>query len=56
MPCVDWMTYLPKFKEEKGDDDALLIIKFHMHACNLRDQFREYCMLNIFMETLEGNA
>jgi hypothetical protein len=35
MPCIDWQTHFPKFKDEEGDDVSLHLVKFHMHSCNL---------------------
>jgi hypothetical protein len=56
MPCIDWKTYLPKFKDEEGDDDALHLIKFHMHSRKLKVKWHEYCLMKMFMATLHGNA
>jgi hypothetical protein len=54
MPCIDWQTYLPRFKDGKGDDVALHLIRFHMHVRKLRVQFHEDCLMKMFMATLEG--
>jgi len=35
MPCIDWQTYFPKFKDKEGDDVSFHLVKFHMHSCNL---------------------
>jgi len=32
---------MTKFKDEKGDDAALHLVKFHMHVCKLKVQFHE---------------
>ena len=53
LPCIDWQKHLPKFKHEKGYDDALHLVKFHMHIHKLRIEFLEDCLMNMFMETLE---
>ena len=39
IPKVDWLTHLPKFKDQEGDDAAFHLIKFHMHISRLRVQF-----------------
>jgi hypothetical protein len=54
LPHIDWQTYLPKFKDEEGDDVALHLIKFHMHVHKLKVKFHEYCLMNMFMASLEG--
>lgn len=41
MPHVDWQPYLPKFRDQK-EDDALHLVKFHMHARRLKVDFHEY--------------
>jgi hypothetical protein len=56
MPCIDWQTYLPKFKDEEGDDVALHLIKFHMHTHKLKVKFHEDCLMKMFMATLEGKG
>ena len=56
MPCIDWQTHLPKFRDDKGDNDALHLIKFCMHACRLEVQFHEDSLIKMFMATLEDNA
>ena len=56
MPWVDWMTYLPKFKNVKGNDVALHLVRFHMHVRRLKIYFHEDCLMNIFMATLEDEA
>ena len=41
MPSIDWLTYLPKSKDDKGDDVALHLIKFCMHARKLKVEWHE---------------
>lgn len=41
MPHVDWKTYFPKFIDERGDDVALHLVKFHMHVRRLKVQYHE---------------
>jgi len=53
--CIDLKSYFPKLKDENGDDVALHLIKFHMHAHKMRVQFPEDCLMKMFMATLEGN-
>ena len=54
MPFVDWLSNVPVFKDEKGDNAALHLIKFHMNARKLKVQWHEDCLLEIFMASLEG--
>jgi hypothetical protein len=56
MPKVNWQRYFPVFKDEKGDDVALHLIKFDMHACKLKVQCHEDYLMNMFMASLEGKA
>ena len=56
MPQVYWKTYLPKFRDGKGDDATLHLIRFHMHVHKLEINFHEDCLMNIFMITLEEKA
>jgi hypothetical protein len=56
MPGVDWLNYLPKVKDEEGDDAALHLIKFHMHARKLNVEWHEDCLMKMFMASLEGKA
>jgi hypothetical protein len=53
LPCIDWQAYLPKFKEEKGEDVAIHLIMFHVHMHKLRVHFPEDFLMKMFMETLE---
>ena len=36
MPKVEWLTDLPIFKDEKKDNDALHLVRFHMHVHSLK--------------------
>ena len=56
LPCIDSQVHLPKFKEEKGDDVALHLVKFHMHLHRLRIELLEDSLMKMFMASLEGNA
>jgi len=53
---IDWLTYLPKFKDREGDDATFHLIKFHMHISRLKVQFPEDCLMKMFMATLEVKA
>jgi len=52
MPCADWSTHLPIFK----DDVGLHLVKFHVHVCRLRVEFPKDCLMKMFMATLEDKA
>ena len=56
MPRDDWLSYLPMFKDEKKDDVALHLIKFHMRIHMLVVEIHEDCLMKIFMATLEERA
>ena len=44
------------FKDDDRNDVNLHMVKFHMHTHNLKVEFLEYCLLNMFMASLEGKA
>ena len=56
IPKVDWQTGLPNFKDQKNDDVALHLVRFHMHICKLGVEFHEDYLMKMFMDILEGNA
>ena len=56
MPKVDWLDDLPIFKDEKKDNVALHLVRFHMHVRSLKVHFPEDCLMRMFMATLEGKA
>ena len=31
IPNIYWKAYLPRFKDQKGDDAALHLVRFHNH-------------------------
>ena len=56
MSCIYCKTYLPKFKNEEGDDVVVHLIKIHMHICRLGVEFKEDLLIKMFMDTLEGKG
>ena len=56
MPKVEWLIDLPIFKDEKKDNFALHLVRFHMHVHSLKGQFPKYCLMKMFMATLEGKS
>jgi len=56
MPKVDWLDDLPIFKDEKKDNAALHLVRFHMHVRSLKVHLPEDCLMRMFMATLEGKA
>ena len=56
MPRVNWMKYLSKINDVKGNDVALHLVRFHMHVRRLNIDFPKDCLMKIFMATLEGEA
>lgn len=53
MPSVDCKTYFPKFRDQKGRDVAIQLVKFHMHVRRLKVQFHEDFLMKMFKATLE---
>ena len=56
IPKVDWQTGLPKFKDQKNDDAALHLVRFHMHIHKLGVKLHQDSLMKFFMSTLEGDA
>ena len=56
IPNVDWKSYLPIFKDQKGDDVSLHLFRFHKHLHKLGVELHEDSLMKIFMVSLEGNA
>ena len=56
IPNIDWQEYLPRFKDQKGDDVALHLFRFHKHIHKLGVELHEDYLMKMFMVSLEGNA
>lgn len=56
IPCINWQTYLPIFKDEEVNDVSLHLIKFHIPTRKLEVELHEDFLMKMFMATLEGNA
>ena len=41
IPDIDWKAYLPRFKDQKGDDAALHLVRFHKHIYKLGVELHE---------------
>ena len=39
IPNIDWKTYLPRFKYQKGDDGGIHLFIFHKHIHKLGIEF-----------------
>jgi len=53
---VNWQSNLPMFKDVKGYDVALHLVRFHIHVRRIKIDFPEDCLMKIFMATLEGEV
>ena len=53
---MDWQACLTKFKNQKSDDVALHLVKFHMHIHKLGVELHGDSLMKMFMVSLEGNA
>ena len=51
----EWGDFLPVFKEEKEDNPAKHLLKFH-ECMDLLDQQHEDVHMNMFMYSLYGDA
>ena len=56
MPNFDWLDDLPIFKDEKKENAALHLVRFHIHVHSLKVQIPEDCLMKMFMTTLEGKS
>ena len=45
-----------KVKDQKKDDDALHLVRFHMHIHKLGVKLHEDFLMKMFMATLEGDS
>ena len=52
IPKVEWLTNLPIFKDEKKDNVALHLVRFHMHVHSLKVKFPADCLMKKFMANL----
>ena len=53
---VDWLMYLPSLRDEKDDNAAMHLIKFHRHIHRLGLKFPEDCLMKMFMASLDDDA
>ena len=56
IPRIYWITYLPRFKDQKGDDATIHLFRFHKHIYKLGVELHENSLMKIFMISSEGNA
>ena len=56
MPNIDWLKNLPVFKDEKGDDVVIHLLRFHMRIRRSKIQIREVRLMKMFVESLEEKA
>ena len=56
IPPVDWKTYLPKFKDQNGDDATIHLFRFHKHIHKLGVGWHEDSLMKLFRASLEENA
>ena len=56
IPRVEWQTYHPRFRDQKGDDVSLHLVRFHKHIYKLGVELHEDSLMKMFMVSLEGNA
>ena len=56
IPLVDWKTYLPTFNDEKGDDAAIHLFRFHKHIHKVGVGWHEDSLMKLFMFSLKGYA
>ena len=56
IPLVNCQTYIPRFNDEKGDDAAIHLFRFHKHIHKLGVGWHEDYLMKLFMFSLEGYA
>ena len=53
---VGWQAYLPKFKDQEGDDVSIHLFRFHKHIHKLGMGWHADSLMKLFMFSLEGYA
>ena len=56
IPKIDWLTYLPRFKDQKNDNAGIHLFIFHKHVHKLGLELHEDYLMKMFMASLEENA
>ena len=56
IPKIDWLTYLPIFKDQKDDDARIHLFRFHNHIHKLGVELHEDSLTKMFMASLEENG
>ena len=56
IPNIYCQAYLPRFKDQNGDDTALHLVRFHKHISKLGVELHEDSLMKMFMVSLEGNG
>ena len=56
IPNLYWQAYLPRFKDQRGDDAALHLARFHKHIYRMGVELHEDTLMKMFMVSLKGNA
>ena len=56
IPNIGWKSYLPRFKDKKGDDVALHLFRFLKHIHKLAVELHEDSLMKMSMVSLERNA
>ena len=52
IPNIDWITYLPRFKDQKNDDAGIHLFRFHKHIHKLGVELHEDSLMKMFMASL----
>ena len=55
IPPVNWQTYLPIFKDQKGDDAAIHLFRFHKHIHKLGVGWHDESLIRLFRISLQEN-
>ena len=50
---ADWKKYLPIFKDQKGDDAAIDLFRFHKHIHKLGVGWHDDSLMKLFRISLE---
>ena len=56
IPNVDWQAYLPRFKDQKGDDDPLHFVIFRQHIYKEGVQLHDDSLIKMLMVSLKRDA
>ena len=56
IPKIDWLTYIPIFRDQNNDDVGIHLFRFHKHIHKLEVELHEDYLMKMCMASLEENS